>query len=307
MKGVILTCGPFDLTAATAHTGQGIVGATPPTATVGFAHALSRDIGSRRRDLTCEACAVIVHDAALLQGHPKYPPTDAAIRKHPSGPVPGAEVIDEILLSGRVTFVLHCEPVGDPEDLRDDVEAIRPVLAGMIMARRYAGGGLHSSVRPSALTSSALSAEQVGAHLRTLPPGFVLQDRRDHLEGELAKGERDALDIVLESVAFRPVAGGGTARVLRGALCPISVGYRALERPRWRHTNRTASADIPHVYADTLASIGQWSHSRTLSRREDPLRGCLWRPYVDEALGLYYASASGPATPESRLSRRMIT
>lgn len=302
MRGWILACGPFDLHDAAGYTGQGIVGATPPTATVGFVHALDRDVRERLPEIRLEAGGVVVHEAALLEGHAKFPPSDAAIAKARHA-LPGPEVLDDILLRGRVTFLIHVLHEGDAEDARDDVDALRSLLPGLIMARRYAGGSLHPLGRISGLTSAPLTLGQIGNHLRTMPRGFLLRDRRDYLEQQLASGAPDALDVLMDTVAFQRTDDGGIERAVKGALCPISVGYRALEQPRRRRTNRSSSEDRLHVYADNLASVGQWMPLRTLSRSDHPLDGCLWQPFVDEDLGLYYASASGKATSTSLPSK----
>ncbi len=229
MRGWILACGPFDLHDATAYTGQGIVGATPPSATVGFVHALCRDVRQDLPDLWLHSGGVVVHEASLLQGHAKFPPSDAALSGSGRQPLPGPEVVDDILLRGRITFLFHVEHGGDPEDARDDVESLRGRLPGLVLSRRYAGGTLHPRVQIPDLVSAPLTAGQVGGHLRTMPRGFLLRDRRDHLEARLAAGAGDALDVLMETVAFQPAIEGGLERAVKGALCPISIGYRALE------------------------------------------------------------------------------
>ncbi len=305
MRGHVFFCGPFDVDNASAHVAQGIAGVAQPSTTVGFVHALSLDVGRHvTPDLHVVAGGVIVHEANFLAGHAKFPPSDASFaQKSGKGPVPGPEVLDETLLRARVTFVLLVEHRGDRDDAEADLEALSGRLAGMVLAKRYAGGSLHAGAPLGGLVTGPHAPSEVGARMRRAGAGFMLVDRIDHLRDEVAKGS-EHLDVILDTVAFKPRDGGGFERVVKGALAPVAVGYRAIEAPRGRRTNRSSAPDRLHVYADNMISVGQWTHVRRLSRADEPLKGCLWAPFVDEALGLYYASAVGPVTAGSLPSNR---
>lgn len=304
MNKPVVICGPFRLQDAAAYQGQGILGATPPTATVGLAHALSRDVaGSVTPDLDIPACGVIVHEAELLQGHPKYPPgEEAVLRKGGNKELPGPDVIDEIRLRGIVSFVLVLDHRGDEDDEDGDFERLRLELPRLLLLKRYAGGTLHPAVPMRDLVSPVLAPGDQGKYLRGFRRGFMLRDRSEYLSAQRAQN-RPHLDVILEVAALKPREGGGYERVVPGAMTPVSVGYRAIEPVALRETSR-GRGPRAHCYADQLSSVGEWTHTRTLSKEDIPFDGCLWRPYVDQSLGLFYASARGPVTDNSQASRR---
>jgi CRISPR type I-F-associated protein Csy2 len=297
----VVIVGPYRLNDAAGYTGQGVVGVTPPTASVGFAHAIERDVIARvHSDLRIPAVGVVVHSAEQCQGHPKFPPSDAKLALG-KGPIPGSEVIDDIKMRASVTFVFAVDSVGDDYDREERLAEFADAIQGLLKGRRYAGGSLFPE-RAGKISSGVIPPSEQRAALRALPRGYMLRDRRDILEGAVASGT-DRLQAILDLAALdRPVSGGAATKVVRGATVPITVGYRTIETPRMRRTSRHPEPAL-HAFADSLTSAGEWVFTRRLAaaREGSPFADVLWSPWADVDLGLFYASAlEAPATPGSK-------
>lgn len=295
----IVFCGPFRLNDANALTGQVIAGVAQPITTIGFAEALARHL----RDATgnrveIASAAVAVHSCSFLDGHPKFPPKrkEQVNKKNPN--LAGAEMIDGPLVRADVTFLLEIAPVPGAQVQEGDVESVIDTLRRKVLTFRYAGGTLHPRKAGTELVTGPFAGKDLTDALKALPPGFLLKDRSDYLATR-AKDTPDTLDVLIELASLKKVETKRWERVVPGTLAPISVGYRAIELPKCRRTQRQAPDAPLHVYAESLASVGEWVHLSRLVRAGGSLDGFLWRPHHDVASGIYYGSATGPVTSGS--------
>lgn len=288
MSHDILLCGPFVLSDVNGACNQIVSGVAAPVTTVGFAHSIERDLRSRvDPDLAIRGAGVVVHRASMKAGHPKFPPAEQTLSERKEGP----EVLDEIKVDAIVTFVLAIGHDGDGDVRQDAVDAARAALPGILLNKRYAGATLHPKGDRNDIVGDLVTPKDQAKALKSLREGYMLRDRRDHLEDQIAQG-KDPLTAVMETVGFKR-EGNVSKRLHPTALTPIAVGYQAIEQPRLRSTHRPARDAPLHVYAEPLTGIGQWVHVRRLAGEEDPLAGCLWTHHHDPRRGLYYASATG--------------
>jgi len=293
-----------------------IAGFPSPTAVAGFGYKVCLDANrSAGHDIVTSAgTAVIVHDHSLQEGHPKHPVTDRA--KAVSGS--GAPVVDELRGRAVMSFVIGLTFATEDDDERErhlaSVEAsIRRLVAGF-----FFGGGKAFPAAGTALAGAvrAVHSDRLSDALQALPPGFLLGDRRDLLETHLAATGCDALDALLDLVEFFPSDENGNPRRLTdeekarraageriqlerrkpGWLVPISVGFQGIETPVPRETPRSTAGNMPHVFAESLYSLGEYRSLRSLIKdgAAETLEGYLWRHHTLEASSTYYVSATGP-------------
>lgn len=295
----IVLCGPFKLNDANALTGQIIAGVAQPVTTIGFAEALARHLRQATESrMEIASAAVIVHSSSFLDGHPKFPPKKKEQENTKNPNLAGAEMIDGPLVRAEVTFVLELAVVAGARARPGDIESVLSTLRRKLLSFRYAGGTLHPTKAGAELVTGPHSGKELTDALRALPPGFLLKDRSDYLAAR-AKDVPDTLDVLIELSSLKKGEAKRWERAVPGALTPISVGYRAIELPKARRTLRRASDAPLHVYAESLASVGEWVHLSRLVRAGGSLDGFLWRPHHNVASGIYYGSATGPVTSGS--------
>lgn len=262
-----------------AVSGVAVVGTPSPTALVGFAHALQRQLG-----VPIPGIAIMMHEFSLHDGFPKLPVDTAdAVKKGTAG----APILEQMRARMVCSLLLAVDA---------DMMALAGLAqrAGQALRRmRLAGGtiteaglpGPDGDLGPAAIACA--SETEFGQVLRSLPPGSFLRDRTDLLP---PPGGGDALDAVLDALVLRTKdARKSWHRNQPGWIVPLQRGYRAISATAMRPGMRGGDGVTGHVWAEEVIGLGEW-----VTRRRawgENLTGLFWRHTADPARGLYLATA----------------
>lgn len=294
--------GPLRVDDISANQPDIIAGYPMPTAVAGFGYKvvldLNHDLGQKA--FRFDGASVIVHSHSMQDGHPKNPVVGTDGSK-------GAPIVDELKARATLSFVFALDPASDGPfgdsviDDQDVAAAISERLPGW-----FFGGGkifLLDGKRTSD-TVTVSGREDLAASLRRLPAGFVLLDRRDLLEAQ-AETASDPLDALLDLVETRPIedetiegkdAKPEYRRLKPGWIVPIFVGYQGIETPQPRIHARLNNGVTPHVYAESIYSLGEYKSLRSLlaTKGSEALDESFWCHRVHRPAGTYYVSAITP-------------
>lgn len=294
--------GPLRVDDMSANQPDIIAGYPMPTAVAGLGYKavldLNRDLGVKAFEFA--GASVIVHSHSMQDGHPKNPVVGTDGSK-------GAPIVDELKARATLSFVFALDPVSDGPfgdsavDDRDVAAAISKRLPGWF----FGGGKVFLPDGKSASDTVVVSGkDDFTASLRRLPPGTVLLDRRDLLEAQ-SETAADPLDALLDLVETRPFEGDAVdgknatpeyRRLKPGWLVPIFVGYQGIETPQPRIHARFNNGVTPHVYAESIYSIGEYKSLRSLLaiKGSEALDNSFWSHRVHRLAGTYYVSAINP-------------
>jgi CRISPR-associated protein Csy2 len=277
-----------------------IAGYPMPTAVAGFGYKLRLDVEKILGEDLFEhgGTAVIVHSHTELQGHSKNPQED----KDKARAGAGAPIIDEFRAKAVLSFVVSLEERDADSDYKSELMEAAEALGRRVPEWIFAGGKVMPIVggRHATKTSYA-SPETLARTLRRLPPGYLLIDRHD-LMVERVEAGRDTLDALLDLLEATEVEieGDGDERPKkvwrrrqRGWIVPLSVGFQAIERPRVRSKARVNDGRTPHVYAETIYSVGEYRSLATQIARQGhgALEGALWRHRTFKNSETFFVSA----------------
>lgn len=293
-------------------------GFPPPSAFLGFAHALQRRLGDQL-PAPFDGVGIVCHDFEPQVSQPNR--RSYQVLKLTRNPIDKdgstAAIVEEGRVHLEVTLLLRFEGYLNEDDRHDLAEAAQAVVEGM----RLAGGSLLPRMdgRPGAAVSM-LAEDTEGRQAdfrklrRRLLPGFALVQREDLLRQHLTKlrteGEATALDALLdlcalhhepaedeaaapdapgesgESGADTPAekAGWTVRRRSRGWLVPLPIGYAGISElyPPGQVAN-TRDRETPFRFVEALYSLGEWIGPHRLDRLED----LLWHTETDPEAGLY--------------------
>lgn len=286
-----IAVGPVSVHDLAANHPDIIAGYPMPTAVAGFGYKLGLDISRHVGNLFKVAgTAVVVHAHSELVGHSKNPVE-----------TPGkdaAPIIDEFRARAELSFVIALHDIGYDDDGVDPAyldEAAR-LLERKVPEWLFGGGKIFPMVGRTAVRVS--SHDGLAATLRELPPGFVLVDRHDLMEKRVSEG-RDTLDALLDIIEFHDANAGNDGferlweRRQPGWIVPLCVGFQAIETPRMRKKSRINDGVTPHLYGESIYSVGEYKSLRTLVavNGDEALEGAFWRHRVNKNSGTYFVSA----------------
>jgi CRISPR type I-F-associated protein Csy2 len=288
-----LVIGPLSIDNLNATHPDIIAGYPMPTAVAGFGYKLGLDIERIRPSLfKLIGSAVVVHSHSEMMGHSKNPVE-----------VPGKEaapIIDELRARAELSFVLAFEGLDDEGGSMSDLQEIGDLLEQQSPGWIFGGGKVFPVGLGKRRIVTAADAGTLESELRKLPAGFALFDRHDVLEDAASSG-RDTLDALLDIVELTGVEEKpGDEKSIRwsrrqsGWVVPLTVGFQAIETPRVRTKSRINDGSTPHVYAETIYSVGEYKSLRTLLalQGDDALSGAFWRHCAHTNSGTYFVSAS---------------
>jgi CRISPR-associated protein (Cas_Csy2). len=283
-----LVIGPVSVSDLAGNHPDIIAGYPMPTAVAGLGYKLGLDI---RRHVgpyfKVAGTAVVVHDHSEQEGHPKNPVTSKA---------DAAPIIDELRARADLSFVLALDVEDDDDFSESYLEDAAELLSRKIPELLFGGGKVFPAFDGTTLVKAA-DIDQLPDALRKLPAGNVLVDRHDLLEDVVSSG-RDTLDALLDIVEFTNVAEEGAtekewSRRQSGWVVPICVGFQAIETPKIRPRSRINDGVTPHVYGETIYSVGEYRSLRTLLavQSRNALDGAFWKHCADKNSGTYFVSA----------------
>ncbi len=263
-----------------------VVGSPSIPAVMGFAHALERLLQSSypgvlftSAGISCHSFQPGIHNTGegTKVSMTRNPPYE---QKHLEKGVP---FIEEGKADMQVSLILRIEGESfDGSVLRETVEGLLPRL-------RFSGGTIWKP--QDVIFRSCPRDDEPGQKkiLKTLMPGFVLQERRDLVEKSMENG-LDVLDAVLDHLELRRVDSEQDDVTDRswerksgeaGWLVPIVVGYRdisgTLQVPNQR------DPECAHCFAENVITLGEYM----MPIRLDRIDSMLWKSYVDPDHGLY--------------------
>ena len=286
-----------------------VASATSPTALVGWAHALQRDVVASGFPVEFVGAAIAVEDFQLHRGHAKLTPEEgkesASIREDKTGSLTFA-----LVLSARFDPDLVEEAMPEVEHERQPA-ILLDLARRAVLSSRFAG----SPIFPGpgfAQAKVALDARSLRSALWPVRRSWLLVDRSDLLEGLDPAARLGRILDVAQIVEVKPEPPadkeGGKAKKEKeakqaprrarvydgpGIVVPTMVGYQAIETPKDRPIGRNAPEGTRHVFAETLTSLGEFVavSQRLRASAEAPLSDALWRPESDTRNGRFYATA----------------
>lgn len=287
-----LVIGPFSVDNLNATHPDIIAGYPMPTAVAGFGYKLSLDIERLQSGLfKLIGTAVVVHSHSEMMGHSKNPVE-----------VPGKEaapIIDEFRARAELSFILAFEGLDDDGGSLSDLQDIGNRLELQSPGWIFGGGKVFPTGFGTRRIVTATDAASLEDELRKLPPGYGLFDRHDLMEAGVSSGSDtlNALLDIVEMVGIEEKPGDETSirwsRRQDGWVVPLTVGFQAIETPRIRPKSRINDGSTPHVYAETIYSVGEYKSLRTLLALNgaDALSGAFWRHCANPSSGTYFVSA----------------
>lgn len=272
-------------------------GFPPPTAFIGFAHALQRHLGN----VALGGVGIVCHrfDPQVYLPN-SYSPFRFRLARHPY--IAGwkkfedeaAAIIEEGRAHLEVSLVIAVLDELDEDKRQDLARRIQDVLPVM----RLAGGAIrrYGEIQVRCWPQFAKDQREKFRKLRyRFLPGFTLVRRDDLLAERLTKLRQEdpaagALDAFLDLLAMHvePVQEEEEMRwQIRsrpGWLVPLPVGYAALS-PLYEPGQVSGARDLetPFRFVESLYTIGQWLGPHRLTQLEQ----MLWYPDTDHENGLY--------------------
>lgn len=284
---IYLVIGPLSVDGMTAQQPDIVAGYPAPTAVAGLGYKFALDLSKTQvGKVMANGTAVVVHDHSVMDGHVKLPLEDKAkIRQNK-----GASILDERRARASISIVISLD---FENDVQDDiiVKHAQDLLPGLY----FAGGKAFPVCNGQpAKVLVAKNHDGLASALREVPPGYVLLDRSDLMQG--AADEKDPLDILLDLIEFVPQdSGDGQPRHSRrqpGWLVPVFVGYQAIEGRQIRRGVRHAEA-IGHVFAESIYSVGEFRSVRgILAKDPDALASAFWKHNYNSQTETYFVSAA---------------
>jgi CRISPR type I-F-associated protein Csy2 len=284
---LVVPCARIDNVSAAP--GAFVVGPPGPTALLGLMHRIGRDLEAAsifgERD-GLAGVSLICHEFGVAPGHRRIPPE----RRGEHGDRSGAMIDDP---EGHLTCSLVFEAIASDPDV---LEAARDYLARRLLSYRLAGGriiraGLATSNGGSEQKPSLRAVEAAWDHdefrsiLRVLPPGSVLADRTDRMAPIGPDDRRDALDRLLDVLAWRqqplkersgkdeknmPARRMAWVRSQPGWFVPVQLGWRPISSVADRVGMRSGAGVIGHVWAEDVLGIGEWVSTRKAFLTKEP-------------------------------------
>ena len=295
-------------------------GFPPPSAFLGFTHALER----RHGNLSLGGTAIICNEFNPQTGGGGYS-LNFALMRHPYKASWRQKTFDQkkssaIVEEGRVhlTVTLVVEVLGSRDLNEDELETLRQEVWETASGMRIAGGSVSGkSSRIHVIDWSQDDEESTREKVRRerykWMPGFALVERQDILRHHLAElrkaaPDTDDLEGLLDLLALHchpaPVEEAGRPEsVLQGSdrttaskvewvaerrqpgwLVPLPVGYGALSKPYEAGSVLNArDASVPFRFVEALYGVGQWLSPH----RVETLEQILWRMDADPDEGVY--------------------
>lgn len=258
-------------------------------AVMGFVHALQRLVQKRLPEVSFPKAGICSHafdpgvhrtGEGVKPALTKNPPY---ARKHLEKGVP---FIEEGKADMTVSIVIQIEGGSfDQASLKAQITSALPRL-------RFSGGTIWS---PNNILIRSCAKDDEEGHkkiLRSIMPGFVLQDRKDLVEKSMDAGS-DALDAILDHLEVQrqnlPDHDGlspAKSRWVRksgepGWLVPIAVGYKAISEVSQVKNQR--DPECQHHFAENVLTLGEF----IMPVRLDTVESLLWQSYIDDKEGLY--------------------
>jgi len=279
-------------------------GFPPPSAFLGFAHALERKLRDDR-DLTLDGVGIICHRFdpqtsrpagrhhqvfrlsrnPIRAGYKKFEDKDAAL-------VEEGRAHMEVSLLLQTTGELEDEPEDFLEDLMGTVHGMR--LAGGSLIPAY--GDAHQPHWLPWGFDKKNNLRQFRRLCRRLLPGFTLVQRPDLLTERLAEmrqtdPDTTSLDALLDLCALHVEPETDEEgniewqyRRAPGWLVPLPVGYGALSDIYAPGEVANARDNtVPFRFVESLYSLGQWLSPHRIAHPDE----LMWRYRTDEERGLY--------------------
>jgi CRISPR type I-F-associated protein Csy2 len=292
-----------------------VVGPPGPTALLGLMHRISLDLQAASifgEEDAVAGVSLICHEFGIAPGHRRIPPE----RRGEHGEKAGAMIDDP---EGYLTCSLIFEVIVSSPDV---LEAARAYLARRLLSYRLAGGRIiragfatanggteHKPVlRP---VEAAWDNNQFRPILRALPPGSVLADRTDLMAPVGPDDRRDALDRLLDVLAWRqqplkepsgkedkndekhaPTGKMAWVRSQPGWIVPIHIGWRPLSAVADRAGMRSAIGVIGHVWAEDVVGLGGWVSTRKAFLAKEPAP-VFWAYQIGPSTGPYLTRGRG--------------
>lgn len=288
-----LVIGPLTVDNLNATHPDIIAGYPMPTAIAGFGYKLGLDSERHLPGLfRLIGSAATIHSHSEMMGHSKNPVEVAGKEAAP--------IVDEFRARAELSFVLAFEGLDDDGGSVSDLQKIADHLERQSPGWIFGGGKVFPNGLGTRRIVTATDVAGLETELRRLPAGYVLFDRHDLMEAGVATG-KDSLDTLLDIVEMAGVEEGkGDQTFVRwsrnqeGWIVPLTVGFQAIETPRIRSKSRINDGITPHVYAETIYSVGEYRSLRTLLALHgaDALSGAFWRHRAHTNSGTYFVSAS---------------
>ena len=285
--------------------GAFVVGPPGPTALLGLMHRISLDLTAAAvfgDDDGLIGVTLICHEFGIAPGHRRIPPE----RRGEHGDKSGAMIDDP---EGYLTCSLVFEAMTSTPDV---LEAARTFLSRRLLSYRLAGGRIiragfatsnggpdhGATLRP---VEAAWDHNQFRSMLRALPPGSVLADRTDRMAPTDPDDRRDALDRLLDVLAWRqqpPKERSGKeeddalerkkvwVRSQPGWFVPVQIGWRPISSVADRAGMRSAAGVIGHVWAEDVVGIGEWVSTRMAFLTKEPAP-VFWAYEIGSSAGPY--------------------
>ena len=258
-----------------------VAGLPAITSFTGFMHGLQLNWLAKEVDnaeveeMVFQGVAIIGYSLALYEGQSKCPQAlDGMAPTKPEEINPS--IVQELKGDLGITLIIKVmqDEDGDEECLRDVFSKHNlDQLAARLLQTPMAGGRIVKPTKPFFVISSKRLVEE----LRKLPPGWLLCNAKEHLDGKV-DDTRDSLDRLLDALTVTKSDDGKFHRQQPGWLIPVAIGYRLLEEPLNRPGTRK---QLPHAYAEPVISLAQWRYLPSLIHAANSCdlqgMGALWR------------------------------
>lgn len=280
---------------------------------LGFSHALSRKF-QEKYGLSLDKCAIIVHQYHL-HAYKKNAISDSVfcLTRNPLTKEQKPSPFNE---EGKMhlTLTLLIECVFTQEDLgvfgKETIDENETVLQDFVRNFCFThslAGGLITEIEDINLIEFPVSFEkkvEFRKRMRELLPGYLLTDRTDLLQKNLARMKKEnprtnVMDAWLDFMSIKYKAHENDKdtserdtewqrleKTFEGWLVPLNIGYRGISPiyPAGK-VKKTRDSTTPFRFVESVYTIGQW---RSLYRVEsEDLKNIFWRYHVDPESGWY--------------------
>ena len=281
------------------------VGFPAMTAWLGAVHALQRRLNQRDYDeLRFVAVGVISHclDLQTYRGktdfHSSIVSTGNPLDKEGKRPA----FIEEARCHLEVSLVLKLEGFGQFDDERGLFSALKNLLPMM----KFASGDLIDFSEPRLESDDDEKSQR--KLLRRLMPGYALIERRDLMVDAMNNGQ-DALDALLDGVSIKhrsEIDDKGNISwtserahkfgTPSGWIVPIATGFHGItDLARPGETSNQRDTSIPHRFAESVVTLGEF----VMSYRLDRIEKLLWRYIYEPSSNLYVCRNWQPKMTEN--------
>lgn len=242
------------------------------TSFLGFGHALQRKLQCKHPNFRVSGVGVVCHSFAMLDHQAGYKRTLQLTGNPLDKDGKRPSFVEEGRCHMTVSLVLEVSGVTGPD--------WQTGLGDLILAKmKLAGGDITAA-------PSVKKLPEGRAALRSLMPGYVLQDRHDVLSAAAAEqaDPLDALHSLLQIEHYSEPQEDGSVRwrsrrMQPGWLVPVAVGFRGIS-PLGSALN-TRDSTTPHRFAESVVSLGEF----VLPTRLEDVSETIWRYRTD---GDYY-------------------